>query len=74
MLFSSISFLYYFLPLTLVLYFLVPKRGKKCGSPAGKPDILRVGRAEIRSADGAFHSAGIRIRTISGKIQGKKGR
>ena len=28
MLFSSISFLYYFLPLTLVLYFLVPKRGK----------------------------------------------
>lgn len=28
MLFSSISFLYYFLPLTLVLYFLTPKRGK----------------------------------------------
>lgn len=28
MLFSSISFLYYFLPLTLVLYFLAPKRGK----------------------------------------------
>lgn len=28
MLFSSITFLYYFLPLTLVLYFLSPKRLK----------------------------------------------
>ena len=28
MLFSSIPFLYYFLPLVMVLYFLVPRRGK----------------------------------------------
>jgi len=28
MLFSSIPFLYYFLPLLLVIYFLVPKKGK----------------------------------------------
>ena len=28
MLFSSIPFLYYFLPLTFILYFLVPKSGK----------------------------------------------
>ena len=28
MLFSSITFLYYFLPITLLVYFLVPKRMK----------------------------------------------
>ena len=28
MLFSSIPFLYYFLPIVLILYFIVPKAGK----------------------------------------------
>ena len=28
MLFSSITFLYYFLPIVLAVYFLVPRRGK----------------------------------------------
>ncbi len=28
MLFSSISFLYYFLPIVLIIYFLVTKKGK----------------------------------------------
>ena len=28
MLFTSISFLYYFLPITLILYFIVPKKYK----------------------------------------------
>lgn len=30
MLFSSITFLYYFLPLTMLLYFVMPQKGKNC--------------------------------------------
>ena len=56
MLFSSISFLYFFLPLTLFLYFLVPQKGKnlvllfvsvlfyaKSGIASGKPPLLCMG-------------------------------
>ena len=54
MLFSSITFLYYFLPIVLAVYFLVPRRGKnlvlrrspsvaESGAAAGQPGVLLVG-------------------------------
>lgn len=46
MLFSSITFLYYFLPWVVVLYFLVPRKLKKSGSVRSKFVFLCLGRTQ----------------------------
>ena len=43
MLFSSLIFLYAFLPCTLLTYFLTAKEGKNPGAAPGQPAILCLG-------------------------------
>lgn len=67
MLFSSIPFLYYFLPLTLLCYFW-RRAGQKCRSAPLFPCVLCVGRAEICPIHGRIHSAGLFLWAAGRKI------
>lgn len=67
MLFSSIPFLYYFLPLTLLCYFWC-RAGQKCRSAPLFPCVLCVGRAEICPIHGRIHSAGLFLWAAGRKI------
>lgn len=62
MLFSSIPFLFWFLPGVLILYAAAPGSLKNDGSPAFQPVFLWLGRTEVRSLDGSCHPDGIYIR------------
>lgn len=59
MLFSGIPFLFYFLPCVLLVYFIVPQKGRNAGSARRQPLFLRLGRAEIPALHGVFHRAGV---------------
>ena len=48
MLFSSITFLYYFLPITLIIYLLVPNKFKNVVSPSMKQDLETRGTTDFR--------------------------
>lgn len=62
MLFSSLVFLFTFLPITLLVYYLVPRKGKKCGTFDRFPHILCVGRAGLYLPDADFHSVQLFLR------------
>ena len=62
MLFSSVPFLFYFLPAALLLYFLVPRRLKNAALLLASLFLLRLGRAEICRFDARLHRAGVSLR------------
>lgn len=55
MLFSSILFLFTFLPVTLILYYLVPGKLKNVVLLACQPGLLCLGRAGLHFSDDLFH-------------------
>ena len=55
MVFSESSFLFLFLPLTLICYFAFGKRARNWVSLHCQPDFLRAGRAAIHSHSAGFH-------------------
>ena len=61
MLFSSIPFLYYFLPLVLAVYFLTP-RGEKTQCFSFRASVLCLGGTEVLHLHAAEHRAGLRLR------------
>lgn len=61
MLFSSIPFLFWFLPGVLILYAAAPGSLKNTGSPAFQPFFLWLGRTEVCDLDDACHPDGLYI-------------
>ncbi len=65
MVFSSLTFLYVFLPLVLIAYYLVPSNGKIL--LFSFPALFSLhGRAGIRPANVVYHCCRLHRRTIDG--------
>ena len=62
MLFSSIPFLYYFLPLVLAVYFLTPRAGKNAVLFLSSLLFYAWGGTEVLHLHAAEHFAGLRLR------------
>ena len=74
MLFSSIPFLYYFLPLVLAAYFCHSSPVPQWGAAVLQLVVLCLGRAEVCFADGGLHSVRLRLRAFAGTVSGRAGR
>lgn len=53
--FSSLPFLFGFLPITLAIYFAVPLRWRNLALLLGQPGVLRLGGAGLYQHHGAVH-------------------
>lgn len=49
MVFSSILFLFYFMPAAFLLYYLGAASGEECNAAGSEPDFLRMGRDSLSS-------------------------
>ena len=68
--FSSLTFLPLFLPCVMLVYFLVPKRAKKCDIVPVQPAVLRMGRTDLCRADDLLHRSGLLLRPGGGEVSG----
>lgn len=70
MVFSSLLFLFRFLPAVLLLYFLSPRVLKNTGAVCDEPYFLCLGRAGICHIDAFFHGCGLYARSACFPLYG----
>lgn len=63
MLFSSITFLFMFLPIVMAVYYLVPNGAKNICLAFGESVFLRMGRAGLCRAHDLIHRIKLFLRT-----------
>ena len=71
MVFSTILFLFRFLPITLALYYLCTRQAEKPGAVCVQPGVLFLGRGEILPGDGCAHPDQLFLRPCNGKVRSK---